>query len=63
MRRGPKKIYKVETHSGEDITDDIMPHLGPNQDFHINLFLPEEAFDAVYLTTDGKRLTSRDILD
>lgn len=34
VKRGPKKIVAVVDHDNLDVTTDVLPFLGPNEDFH-----------------------------
>lgn len=38
IRKGPKKITRVTTELDEDVTDNVMKWMGPNQDFHQHIY-------------------------
>lgn len=42
IRRGPKLIKQVCNEHNIDITEDIKPYMGPNQDFHNTPFYPSD---------------------
>ena len=40
IARGPKKIARIKSHAGEDITSFMEPYMGPYRDFHGGNFTP-----------------------
>ena len=40
MRRGPTQVLLVTDQNGEDVTDDVLPFLGPAQDWHGKFYTP-----------------------
>lgn len=41
IKRGPTSILTVTTDNNEDVTDQILPYLGPNEDWHGSNFTPQ----------------------
>jgi hypothetical protein len=34
LKKGPRKIVRITDGDQEDVTDQVKPYLGPNEDFH-----------------------------
>jgi hypothetical protein len=41
QRKGPFPILQVNNHNNEDVTEYILPYLGPNHDWHLNRVRPD----------------------
>lgn len=58
--RGPSKYFKfIDTNSDKDITEEIAPYVGPNDDFHHFTYMPHD-FGYTSITvmyTDGTSRT------
>lgn len=53
----PKLITRITTSQGEDVSHEVMPILGPNQDFHRLLYLPDGLSTLVFETRYGTTKT------
>jgi len=40
IRRGPSPVLLITDENGDDVTDQILPFLGPNEDWHGQTFTP-----------------------
>lgn len=59
----PKLINRVTSGDGLDVTADVLPLLGPNQDFHSHLELPEGLQTLIYHTRHGTTKTFHQMFD
>jgi hypothetical protein len=41
VRRGPNPVIQVYDGESRDVTDSILPYLGPNHDFHVDIVQPD----------------------
>jgi hypothetical protein len=61
IHKGPKEIISVTTKHGDVITDDVLSLMGPNQDFHSNLFVPDFS-ECQFHTIGGAIKTFQEVL-
>lgn len=61
IKRGPKEIISVTTKHGDVITEEAMLLMGPNQDFHSDLFVPDLS-ECQFHTIDGTSKTFQQVL-
>lgn len=63
---GPPKILLVSDENGDDVTDDILPYLGPENDFHGNNFYPvffgKKSLELVLINGDSKTFEHNEII-
>ena len=61
VKRGPIPIYKICDGEQNDITDMILSFMGPNYDWHNNIFTPEDlGFESIiFELSNGNVLTFR----
>jgi hypothetical protein len=55
IKNGPKRISRILGHDGHDITSDILPYLGPEENFHNILYTPRffEKKCIIFQLSDG----------
>jgi hypothetical protein len=59
LYRGPKKVIKITDERGNDITTQLLPYLGPREDFHMREYTPNFFHhDLIKITlTDDRELS------
>lgn len=63
MKRGPKRFVRVEDSIGNDVSEKVFATMGPNQDFHTNIAIPDEYFQYTYITNTGAKISMDDFFD
>jgi hypothetical protein len=56
IKKGPSPIYKICDGDKNDITDIILPLMGPNYDWHNNIFTPNDlGFESIMFELVNER--------
>lgn len=60
-KSGPSWVRSIENGRGEDVTSKVMPYMGPNYDWHKNVYMTEDfgEEELMFELSNGERIRER----